>query len=108
MSTAMTPYRQAAIVEVEEVTPKRTGLLLPLVKHKCVPPLYYTETKIEKKLFGLYTRTTRTEHKVPIGSLYRCPDCKIVHHFKSLAYSDAWDDTAYALELWLKRTGEID
>jgi hypothetical protein len=121
MSVAMSPYREAATIGVEEKVPvKRTGLIPavpPPPPHVCNWPKTYVETTIltKKRLFFFTKKiVTETKRDVIKGSLYRCPDCLKVALFdrESEEMRDRWRDPYWhpskkANDMWLEKTGEF-
>jgi hypothetical protein len=118
MSTSLTPYRQSALIEVEEkILPKKLGLIPyipPPPEHQCSYPAHFYETRIEKRTFLFFftkDKEVLDERIILPGSLYRCPDCLKVSIFKECGgrYSSSleWRITKEAASLWLDKTGEF-
>jgi hypothetical protein len=114
----MSPYRQAAMIGVEEKIPVKKVGLIPAIPppppHVCSWPSSYNETIVTtKKRFFFFTKkiVTVTSHRVIKGSLYRCPDCLKVALFDKET-EDRWTDPHWhhskkANDMWLEKTGEF-
>jgi uncharacterized protein with PIN domain len=103
----MSPYRQLATVEKEETKPKRTGLIVAEVPHKCNPPLEYSTFTIKRELFGLLKRKIEKKNPMVAGSLYRCPECLKIYCYESGLYWSSGSQNVYK-RLWSEKTGEVE
>lgn len=101
MSTALTPYREPALVVAEVEPEPKTGLILPVEKHLCNKPFKYEITSV-KKYFFFFTKKVVKIKDVPDGALFRCHQCLKIYQ-RTGGY---WECDYAAIKKWNEATGD--